>query len=701
MTTLLRLLVLVPAAAALLGLLLARQVALARAVAVVGALGTLGIAAAVLVGQDPQTVGTARLIPALHLGIPGQDAGGLSIPFWQTASGPVVLIAFVVALVAGCVQVYTTWYLRDDDRYGVFAASVSLFSAAMLLVVTSSDLVLTLIGWEVMGWCSYLLIGHWSRKEAARRAAHKAFLVTRVADVGFVLGVVILAGGAGTTSYVQVSGYWAGCQDSASAQAACAAVDHRVLTLALVLLLVGILGKSAMVPFHDWLPDAMEGPTPASALIHAATMVAAGTFVLAQLFDVLAADDTARAVLGVSTAVTMVWGAVLAFGQSDLKRLLAYSTVSQVAIMLSAIAAAPPQDGPTAGTFHLYAHAFYKALLFLLIGWMSVLAGGTSAVRLRGVARRSVLLHVAFLLGLASLAGLPFIVGGLSKEHVIEAAYAGSRAGDATGTLVLAALLLTVVLTAAYATRAYLVVAAGPANPPTIQGHQPSSHPSGADDGAFAEARVIAEPGGEMPAHAGDDLLEHDGPGGRLPAAAATDAAGHDLGRPPVAVLGVVVVLLAGTVLGGLVLFTDLLPGTRSPSGAITAVTVLLVVIGALLAAIASISRAPHPAHALSRGRVDPAVRIVGKRMPLFDNGFGADTAYRVLVAQPVLALAHGVAHVDDRVVDATARLCARLVAWTGGLGVRAHSAERPSTGLVWVALGALVVGAVGVLGWR
>ena len=186
----------------------------------------------------------------------------------------------------------------------------------------------------------------------------------------------------------------------------------------------------------------MEGPTPASALIHAATMVAAGTFVSPPLFDVLAASEGARWVLAVSTAVTMVWAAVLAFGQSDLKRLLAYSTVSQVALMLSALAVAPADEGPGAGVFHLYSHAFFKALLFLAIGWLSVTVGGTAATTMRGGLRGHPVIRPAMFVGLLSLAGVPPLVGFVSKEHVLAAAEAGAvrragalraRAGRAAG----------------------------------------------------------------------------------------------------------------------------------------------------------------------------------------------------------------------------------------------------------------------------
>jgi NADH-quinone oxidoreductase subunit L len=433
-----RLVVLLPALAAALGLLVARRLdhRAARLVAVGASLVTLLLTAwQLLAVHVAGPAGHVHTVNALH-------AGELRIPLQLQATAPVALVAVVVAVVTWAVQAFAAWYLRDDDRYGVFAAGVSLFSAGMLLTVESADLVLTLVGWEVMGWCSYLLIGHWSRKEGARRAALKAFLVTRLADVGFVLGVVALATHAGSTAYPTVLASYAG--DSPA--------------VPMVLLLIGILGKSAMFPFHDWLPDAMEGPTPASALIHAATMVAAGTFVLAQLFGLLVAAGPARWLLALSTAVTMVWAALLAFGQSDLKRLLAYSTLSQVALMLSALAVAPAQEGPGAGTLHLYSHAFFKALLFLTIGWLSVTVGGTAAATMRGGQRGHLFIRPAMFVGLLALAGVPPLVGFVSKEYVLAAAEVGATDGQLRSGIVMFAGLVTVILTAAYCTRAWLVL---------------------------------------------------------------------------------------------------------------------------------------------------------------------------------------------------------------------------------------------------
>ncbi len=453
--------VLVPAVAALLGLVVGRDERLARGVAVGGGAVTLLLAGIGWVAQGDTTVISAG---------PGLRAGDVVVPLDLVTDHSRVAVAAVVALVALGVQIYSTWYLKTDDRYPRFAATVSLFTAAMLLVVVSGDLVLTVVGWEVMGWCSFLLIGHWSRRHSARRAAHKAFLVTRVADIGFVLGIIGLAAGARSTNLGTVVSSWArptACIDSlvangstvGDALTACAAPDATLRAVFLTLVVIGVLGKSAQVPFQDWLADAMEGPTPASALIHAATMVAAGTVVLAGFFPILAVSQTPRWVLGIAVSVTMLLAAVLAFAQSDLKRMLAWSTVSQVGVMLSALAAAPPVDGPDAGLFHLWSHAIFKALLFLTIGWAAIGAGGTAAKALRGSALAAPLLRVSFLFGLLSLAGVPLVVGGLSKEHVVAVSWEGA-VESGPGLIVLVALIVTAAVTAAYCTRAYLILTA-------------------------------------------------------------------------------------------------------------------------------------------------------------------------------------------------------------------------------------------------
>src|SRR5690606_29809664 len=271
--------VLLPAVAAAAGLLLVRRSSRAAAwiaigVALLTLLATLFQAYAVgQAGGDARTSATLGLLPL----------GELAVPLELMTTRLTALVAVVVGGVVLVVQVFARWYLWYDPRYRSFAATVSLFTAAMMLVVHSDDILLTLAGWEVMGWCSFLLIGHLSVKESANRAATKALLVTRLADVGLVLGLVALAVHAGTTSISAIVHRWLVVSVDGLVVALRADVALP-LTVAMVLVVLGVAGKSAQLPFQDWLPDAMEGPTPASALIHAATMVAAGTVVLAQLF---------------------------------------------------------------------------------------------------------------------------------------------------------------------------------------------------------------------------------------------------------------------------------------------------------------------------------------------------------------------------------------------------------------------------------
>ena len=343
-------LVAAPALGSTLALLARRSGRAVFVLHLLAALGAIAVAAAMLVVQvhdpRPRTIETFGRLPF---------GDTLDVPLRLHADRYAVLLAVTVTVVAAVVQVYGRWYLYHDPRYRSFAAAVGLFTSAMLLLVLSGDVLLTIAGWELMGWCSFLLIGHESQRRAARAAAHKAFLVTRLADAPFVIGMLALAGAAHSTSLDVIL-------------RALPHLHHATLTGALLCIVVGVAGKSAQVPFQDWLPDAMEGPTPASALIHAATMVAAGTVVLAQFEPLLALEPTARLTLVLVTGVTSLLAALAAFCQFDLKRLLAWSTVSQVGLMLLAVGAVPPGDSADAALLHLVGHAFFKSMLFLLLG---------------------------------------------------------------------------------------------------------------------------------------------------------------------------------------------------------------------------------------------------------------------------------------------------------------------------------------------
>jgi NADH-quinone oxidoreductase subunit L len=358
-------------------------------------------------------------------------------------------VALMVSVIALLVQVYSVAYLGREPRYSSYAAFVSLFTAAMLLVVVAGDLVSLVIGWEVMGLCSYVLIGqHWG-DEAARRAAVKAFLVTKLGDVGFLIGVIVLIAWSQTIVIPDV------------VATAGVAGSRGILTAATLLLFMGVAGKSAQFPLHAWLPDAMAGPSPVSALIHAATMVAAGVYVVARLFPLFVTCPTTLTVMALVACVTMLGAALAALAQADLKRVLAWSTVSQLAYMVAALSV----GARDAAVFHLLSHAFFKALLFLAAGAVIQAVGSQRLDDYGGLRTRMPVTAATMGLALASLAGIPVLSGFFSKESVIAAAQRAAR-GDApvssaVGWLVLTTAYATVLVTAAYVTRTWLRTFAG------------------------------------------------------------------------------------------------------------------------------------------------------------------------------------------------------------------------------------------------
>jgi len=667
-----QLIVLIPALAALAGLGLRRSRPFSGLVAAAASAAVL-VLAVVQLALTRDTASTVSTFGPLA-------TGELAVPLDLLADRPSAVIAVAVALVGLAVQVFSIWYLHDDPRYPVFAATVSLFLAGMLLVVQSGDLILTLVGWEVMGWCSYLLIGHVSTRESARRAAHKAFLVTRVADIGFILGLVVLAVGARSTALGAVLAHWGAVPQQRSAEYLTAS---PMLTLALVGIVIGVAGKSGLVPFHDWLPDAMEGPTPASALIHAATMVAAGTYVLARFQPMYAVDGTSRTLLGVLAALTMVWAALLAFAQSDVKRMLAYSTLSQVAIMLSALTFAAG-DAAGAGLGHLFSHAMFKSLLFLAVGWLSVLAGGTAFVALRGSARGRGALQWSIGIGLAALAGVPPLVGFFSKEGVLAVAAEQLGGPDSsTAWVVLVALVVTVALTAGYSARAWLLLTTTP--PAATSTASGATTPAGPGVAARrqAQAATLAED---------VELARAEAESGQLESPDAAASAGDDrptaahAARPISGAAAVAVSVLALSSVVGAVFLLPLTGGLH--------VDIALTVVSLVLLVLAVVA-----VRSASSGTTDPATWLGARWQERSDRGFGVDTAY-VAVVRVVLALARLVVVLDRDVVDAYPRGAARVAGLLGGAGERVHRGV-PSAGLVALVVGVVGLAVAGVTVWH
>nr|WP_202508478.1 NADH-quinone oxidoreductase subunit L [Streptomyces sp. SID1046] len=434
-----------PFLGAVAGLLLGRNApGFVRPLAILPTLGAAVLAVLVAVRQG----GGETISAATEL----TPTGSVPIELSLYLDGFAALVAVLVGVVATCVQLYSTAYLREDPRYPSYAALVSLFTSAMLLVVYSGDLMVLLVGWEVMGICSYFLVGHYWETEAARSASLKAFLVTKLGDVPFLIGLFALATDAGSFEIPKILD-----------TVADGGLDHP--TLIALLLLAGVAGKSAQFPLHTWLPDAMAGPTPVSALIHAATMVAAGVYFIARLLPVFAASQAALVVMAVMAAVTMIGSGLAAIAQDDIKRVLAYSTIGQLGYMIGALAV----GDRGAAVFHLLSHGAFKALLFLGAG-VIIHAAGTNSLgvmsRMDGLAKRIPDAFWTMTIALLALAAVPPFAGFFSKEAVLVAAEHTATghsdfAPSAAGWLVLVAGLLTALLTAAYATRLWLMAFRG------------------------------------------------------------------------------------------------------------------------------------------------------------------------------------------------------------------------------------------------
>ncbi|RAJ71921.1 proton-translocating NADH-quinone oxidoreductase chain L [Streptomyces sp. Amel2xB2] len=661
-TTLAALVPLLPFLGAVAGLLTGRSApGFARPLAVLPTLLSTVFAITVAVrqgGGEPVRAAT-ELTPTGDAALPVQLALNLD--------GFAVLVAVLVGVVASCVQLYSTGYLREDPRYASYAAFVSLFTAAMLLVVYADDLIVLLVGWEVMGICSYFLVGHYWETQAARAASLKAFLVTKLGDVPFLIGIFVLATDAGTFRISGVTG-------RLTSQLSQFELTHP--TVVALLLLAGIAGKSAQFPLHTWLPDAMAGPTPVSALIHAATMVAAGVYVVARLLPVFAASTAALVVLAAMAAVTIVGSALCALAQDDIKRVLAYSTVGQLAYMAGALAVADPG----AAVFHLLTHGAFKALLFLAAG-VVIHAAGTNSLaamaRMGGLTKIAPDAYWTMTVGLLALAALPPFSGFFSKEAVLgaaeHAAFAGAQHGTGTvtvpaaGWIVLVAGLLGALLTAAYATRLWLLAFRG-------EGPRTSAREHGREPAVMNVVLwVLALPSLALGLAFGALSSWFDS--GSLAPSLVTSVLATGI-----ALVGVLVTYAAWR-------HTTALAASRAPMGAVAAhpqgdpALSEAEAIATHEPAYGDIASAPDPA--------DPGRLLLGPLHGAAAHGFRLDALYRALFVRPVHAAARLVRFLDREVVETYVRGAAL------GPGLLGTLVRRTQTGNTQTYLGALVVGSL------
>ena len=568
-------------------------------------------------------LGAAHGDPVTYAQLP---TGTVPITLTLTVDGLAALMVLLATSVALAVLVYSVAYLRGDPRYPTYAFLVLLFTAAMTTVVVADDWFVLLVGWEVMGACSYFLIGHHWERHDARAGAVKAFVMTRLGDIGLLFGIFTF--GFAVESF-QIS--------AATGAAASGRLGTTQATVAMLLVLCGVVGKSAQFPLHTWLPDAMPGPTPISALIHAATMVAAGVYLVARLLPVLGVSAVAQTVLAVIAAVTMLLASLFALAQDDLKRVFAWSTVSQLAYMFGALAV----GGYAAGVFQLMSHGAFKALLFLCAGAVAHATGTTSMSAMGGLWSRLPVTSAAMGVGLLALVGLPPVVGFFSKDAVLGVVLdAATQGGSGSDWLLLVSCSLTALVTAAYALRAWLMVCFGT---PVVA--------AGAGETAGAEGRL------------------------------------HE---PPWLMRGPVLVLAALTAFGGLVLLAPhVLADPADPDTELlhldVAVTGTLGVLLAIGLVYAGWRRS---------GRQDPALLLPTPVRTVLAREAGFDEAYDRAFVEPTNRLARGVVASDRDVVEP-------YVSGSGGtargLGLVLRLAQNGNVQvyLSIVVVGALVAGAV------
>ncbi|MEE9570942.1 MAG: NADH-quinone oxidoreductase subunit L, partial [Gammaproteobacteria bacterium] len=350
--------------------------------------------------------------------------GGINMEVGFLIDHLTALMITVVSFVSLAVHVYTVGYMHDDPGYQRFFSYISLFTFAMLMLVMSNNFLQLFFGWEAVGVVSYLLIGFWFKRETAIFANMKAFLVNRVGDFGFLLGIAALVVYTGSLDYVEVFGQAE--RLSGETLEVLSGAQWSVLTLACICLFIGAMGKSAQVPLHVWLPDSMEGPTPISALIHAATMVTAGIFMVARMSPLFEYSVTALSVVLVVGATTALFTGLLGIVQTDIKRVVAYSTLSQLGYMTVALGA----SAYAAGIFHLATHAFFKALLFLAAGSVIIALHHEQDMRKMGGLRAYMpITYWTAVIGTLALIGFPGFSGFFSKDALIEAVHASSTWG--------------------------------------------------------------------------------------------------------------------------------------------------------------------------------------------------------------------------------------------------------------------------------
>jgi len=367
-------------------------------------------------------------------------SGVFKVPFGFVLDNLSKTMLLLVSGIGALIHIYSLGYMRDDEGKSRYFAALSLFMFAMLGIVLSNNFVMLFIFWELVGFTSYVLIGHWFERDGAADAAKKAFITTRIGDFGFMVGILMVWASTGSVTFAEIA-----------PRLSILTTRPAFLTIAALLIFCGAVGKSAQFPLHVWLPDAMEGPTPISALIHAATMVAAGVYMLVRVGFIIQVSQTALLVIAWVGTITAVLAALIATQQNDIKRILAYSTLSQLGYMVMAVGLASNE----AAMFHLFTHAFFKALLFLAAGSVIVMLHHEQDIwKMGGLSRNLPVTFLTFAAGALALIGCPPFSGFFSKDAILALAYERDTPIFVLG-------LLTAFLTAFYVVRLLVVAFLG------------------------------------------------------------------------------------------------------------------------------------------------------------------------------------------------------------------------------------------------
>ncbi|GEP00815.1 NADH-quinone oxidoreductase subunit L [Methylobacterium haplocladii] len=431
------------------------------------------------------------------------SAGDLNVDWAFKIDTLTCVMLVVVTTVSTLVHLYSVGYMEEDPHRPRFFAYLSLFTFAMLMLVTADNLVQMFFGWEGVGLASYLLIGFWYEKPSANAAAMKAFIVNRVGDFGFSLGIFLVFVLTGSVSFDAI---FANAPALKDATFHFLGYDWNALTLACLLLFMGAMGKSAQFLLHTWLPDAMEGPTPVSALIHAATMVTAGVFMVARLSPLFELAPVALSVVTIIGGITAFFAATIGLVQNDIKRVIAYSTCSQLGYMFVGLGV----GAYATGVFHLFTHAFFKALLFLGAGSVIHAMHHEQDMRNMGNLRRYIPFTTAMMtIGTLALIGFPYTAGYYSKDAIIEAAYMSDRPGHVLAFL---ATVIAAFMTSFYSWRLFFLTFEGPARWGAAAHHDAHAHHAHEADGkpGHTEGAAHDDHGSNVePAHKSDVVPDH------------------------------------------------------------------------------------------------------------------------------------------------------------------------------------------------